>query len=1147
MFNFSVRMRSIRISFLLLCALLYTVQMGAVVKGDRFTTKAAQNPGYAGLKFEVTSLQDAWGQKNNVKFVGTTNAGAVTIPATVKDSANVVWNVTAIGSSSDVPNATSVTIPNSVTRIEGTALSGSKMTQVNLPKSVTDITAGAFAFCKGLTTINVDPANTKYSSSDGILYDKDGANKWLNTYPQAKAGTTFSIPSDVYGVRPNAFQQSQNVENINVPASVKELPTTGEYTGFTSALKLKNITVDSSNPNFQSRDGVVFSKDGKNLVAYPNKKEGKPYVVPTDLGVEKILGGAFSKCEGIETIKLPASLKTVGKNSFKDCIHLTTVEVPKAVTSIEDGAFAGSYHLSAINVEAGNSVYKSDNGVVYTADGKTLVSYPAGKIGEYTTLPSTETIRKEAFKSAVGITKLTISKGVKKIENDAFQYTSALKELAFEQPSTLKEIGTWCFVNSALEKLEIPASLEKLGDAAFYGASKLKTVTVADGSKMTSIGSYAFQGCGSLTSFDFLGSSVLKEIKNSAFAGDKKITTFTFPASVQTLETGVFNGCTALEHVHFDPNAVITKIGAGAFQNAGLLDIEIPKSVTTIEQSAFNSCQKLKVINLPAATTNVSPQAFQFCGSLNAIHADKANPQYSSVDGFLLSKDKKQLVVFPAGKASTYYTMIPPTVEEIGPYAFYYIQKLENVTLPEKLKKIDAHAFDMCKKLNTIAFLGLTPVPAADVDNTAFYAANIDKTKISLNVRKDALAAYHANSFWGSGFKTLNVSFFKDPNGFGNTEYFPLSEKAVMIVDVQSDVHTYVVPKKVKNPNDNKDYEVRLWGDYAMTKSNVNIKEVVFNNQLDYIGIDAFKRQDGTTTIESAFFTTVLPAKDMSSTKWELKDQNKAEFTPALKKIYVKKSAVNNYKTATGWTDYANSVDYKIPGLALTHKYGTFAREFDVDLSVYFTENNRVHGLPAAFVASASGVMPGAGDYGQAGAGHNSYRIKMESIDKHGGPTTGEFPYTYVPKFTGVMLKDMTEEALPADFYYAIGEKDNVDYTISGNKFIGTTVKQVPIHKNGDPIFVVSASKGILVKPKNDPFNMPLHRAYAKLAGVPASARVVFVFDDGDEIGDEGNTTGIDTVTTNTTDGAYYTIDGRRVENPQSGLYIHNGKKVIVK
>ena len=61
MFNFSVRMRSIRISFLLLCALLYTVQVGAVVKGDRFTTKAAQNPGYAGLKFEVTSLQDAWG------------------------------------------------------------------------------------------------------------------------------------------------------------------------------------------------------------------------------------------------------------------------------------------------------------------------------------------------------------------------------------------------------------------------------------------------------------------------------------------------------------------------------------------------------------------------------------------------------------------------------------------------------------------------------------------------------------------------------------------------------------------------------------------------------------------------------------------------------------------------------------------------------------------------------------------------------------------------------------------------------------------------------------------------------------------------------------------------------------------------------
>ena len=319
-----------------------------------------------------------------------------------------------------------------------------------------------------------------------------------------------------------------------------------------------------------------------------------------------------------------------------------------------------------------------------------------------------------------------------------------------------------------------------------------------------------------------------------------------------------------------------------------------------------------------------------------------------------------------------------------------------------------------------------------------------------------------------------------------------------------------------------------------MKNSSTNIKEVVFRNTLDYVGIDAFKKADGSTTVESAFFTCATPAKDMSATKWEL-GSGYSEFATNLQHIFVKKSAVGAYKAAEGWTRYASNVDYKIPGVTIKHKYGTFAREFDANLGIYKEEKGT--GDVAAFVAPISGVTAGSGDYGS-----SAYNIRMTSIDENGG-VTGD--YSYVPAETGVLLKAMETEALPVDFYSAIGEKDNVPYNISGNMMIGVTVKNKQITTGSDPLYVVSANEGIFKKAPAT-LNMPVHKAYAKIAGVPAGAKVMFAFDD-----DNTEITGIKNINSSdaTADdnGAYYNLNGQHVGKPQHGVYIHNGKKIIIK
>ena len=1118
-------MRQTKLLLLLLLTMLNVVNASAAINGDKFTKN--------GMTYVITDVTN-----HEVAFAGSNNSGAISIPATVNDSVNIVWTVTRIQNNSNVPNATSVVIPNTVTAMEANSLAGDKMTTVSVPESVTSMANGVFNACKALEAINVVAGNAKYYSDNGVLYERDGSNKWLLNYPIARPDAAYTVPEGTTGVRVNAFQSAKNIQTVTLPTTLVDLPyATPGYNGFTSAQKLTAINVATGNPNFKSDGGVVFTNDGKELVVYPCGKGSStlgydPYTYEVPATVDKIRPCAFAHVEGFTSVKMSSPLKEIGEDAFNACRYLKTVAIPSTVNKIADGAFSGSIQLTAINVESGNTTYSSADGVLYNAAQTELVGYPAGKQGPYTTLPTTKTIRTRAFYYAAGITKLTLTPGVEEIGNDAFQQTRNLKELVFQPTSTFKKMGTWTFVGSGLEKLELPASLEVLGTAAFNGCSKLKTVTVADGSQLQMVGQYSFAGCTSLESFKFLGSSVAVTIGKNAFSGDTKLPTFTIPATVTTIEEGAFNGCSAMTGVTFATPAQITTIGPGAFQNAGLLSIHLPESVTTIEQSAFNSCQKLTKIDIPAATTSIDPKAFQFCGSLTAINAAADNPKYSSVDGFLLSKDKKTLIAFPPGKASTYYTMLPPTIEKIGPYAFYYVQKLENVTIPEKVNKIDEHAFDMCKQLNTIAFLSKTPIPDANVHTTAFYAPNVDKSKIDLSVRKGSESSYAANTVW-KGFHKIGVSFLKDPNGYGNTEYFPLSKKAVMVVDVQSDVYTYVVPAKVTNPADGKEYEVRLWGDYAMKNSSTNIKEVVFRNTLDYVGIDAFKKADGSTTVESAFFTCATPAKDMSATKWEL-GSGYSEFATNLQHIFVKKSAVGAYKAAEGWTRYASNVDYKIPGVSIKHKYGTFAREFDANLGIYKEEKGT--GDVAAFVAPISGVVAGPGDYGS-----SPYMIRMTSIDENGGVSGN---YSYIPAETGTLLKVMDAEALPTDFYYAIGEEDATPHTITHNMMYGVTVRDKAIAVGTDPIYVIAANQGIFMK-VTSALNMPVHKAYAKISGVPAGAKVAFVFDDNNEA------TGITTVnnTANRTTGqnVYYNLNGQRIAKPQHGVYIENGKKVIVK
>ena len=1148
-------MRKIRFLLFALLALLYVTNVNAITTGNQFTRD--------GITYEVTFMDkahDGLPERYEVKVVSSTKSGTLTIPESVLDLNNqYTFKVTAIGSAGTYTNVTAVNLPSTLKTINTNAFSNSQITTINIPAGTDDIKDGAFAQINGLTAITVDAGNSKYTAADGILYENNGGNKYLKAYPVAKAGTTFTVPNDVYGVSTNAFQLAQNLTTITLPASIQDLPTTKEANGFTSAKNLTAIKVDAGNTKFKDEDGVVLTQDGKTLVAYPYARHGvvdpayngplvtmhpgEVYTIPAS--VETIGKGAFAQAKEITAVKLN-NVKKISEGAFYSVRNLRNVELGASVETIEDGAISATPDLSRFTVDSSNPNYMADaEGVIYTKNQQELVLYPAGREGEYTTLSTTTKVRKRAFYYAQKVTKVNFNSALENIDNDAFQVTTALKEITFAAPSNLKRIGTWVFYMSGLTKLELPASLKEIGSNAFSSNKDLKTVTIADNSQLESIGTYAFTNNSNLESFTFEGSTALKTIAQGAFSNDTKLASFDVPANVETIAKAAFDGTSSMKHVTFQAPAKIKKIEEAAFQNANALEnIDLPEGLEEIQKDAFNKCTSLTEIGIPASVTTIAPTAFQQAEKLEKFTVNKNNTVYSSVDGFLLSKDKKTLVSFPPAKAGTYYTLLPPTIETIGKQAFYAINKLENITIPEKVNRIEKFAFDQLVNLKTIAFLGKHPIPAANVDPSAFNPLNVKPATIDLSVRKGSEAEYTANSVWNK-FHQVGVSFFEETNGAGNgeTEYFPLSRNAVMIVGTKADVFTYVVKPTVKNHLDNKTYEVRLWGDYALNDNTTNIEEVVFKNTLDYVGIDAFKKQDGSSTVKRIYFTATVPTKDMSATKWEYINNSgtytEKEFEPSLK-IYVKKSAENAYKTATGWVRYADQTSYKIPGeVTIQNLWGTFAREFDADLGIYNRETGE--GKVAAFVAQKSADVKVADPVHTFGI----YKFKVESIDMHGGVSGDE---TYVPADNGVLIEARQGRTLPSDFYYAIGEKDNTTYPITNNMMTGVTVKNVVVNSTtADPLYAMSKSEGLfkLIKPGTS-FNFPVHKAYAKPQdNFSGAAKVQPVFDEEDN----NDVTGIENIenTTTTDNNVYYNLQGQRVENPQHGVFIHNGKKVVLK
>ncbi|MCQ2224701.1 MAG: leucine-rich repeat domain-containing protein [Paludibacteraceae bacterium] len=234
-----------------------------------------------------------------------------------------------------------VNIPEGIKHIHPYSFNGcSSLEKIELPSSLLDYLS--FSNCPKLKTINVSPDNERFSSVDGVLYDKD--RKRLLRVPEGYKGD-FDVPSGVTFIA-SAFVGCNGVTSVTIPQSVTKI----SVGAFGNCSRLTHINVLPGNRFYVSVDGVLYTSSLWSIYSVPNGIKGR-FEIPAD--VVKIEEGAFSGCDGLTEVKIPEGVKAIWGDAFHGCSRLKHVVIPSSVVEIRFHAFRGCKALESVEIKNG--------------------------------------------------------------------------------------------------------------------------------------------------------------------------------------------------------------------------------------------------------------------------------------------------------------------------------------------------------------------------------------------------------------------------------------------------------------------------------------------------------------------------------------------------------------------------------------------------------------------------------------------------------------------------------------------------------------------------------------------------------------------------------------------------------------------------
>lgn len=583
---------------------------------------------------------------------------------------------------------TTITVPatyngKKVLEIKAEAFTGCKnIVAINIPNSITKIVPEAFSDCSALESVTiyevegtVDPvyyspeitgADGK-THKDGVVIKNDGVTgKTLFYFPNAKTGNNgvYAIPDDVETIPAEIFS-GRELTKIIVPASVTNVMANG----FATARYLTEVE----------------------FLAAPEGTEEKALTID-----EK----AFEGCYRLENLILPARLMT-----------MKLYDAKAADGSYTQSVFKGCSHLANIEVR-GNAapdqkrVYSAQNGMLLSADGKTLLYYPAGKTDTTVVLPDSVTsIGDKAFYKNTKITTFAVPARLQNIGESAFEGCTGITTLTFEGgegDADLRIEGRAFYGCWKIEALTLTENVRYLGESAFGDTRHITEVTVnSSGSVTFKDGAFVSVYGGSDVRTLHIGKGLANVDISAVFGGTNAVLA---TVTVDKENNYYYEGSDGViydKHLNEEQVNVPTKILYYPMLKEG--EYELPGSITTIGANVFVGRKKLTKVTIGANVTEIGNAAFKDCTALTEVVWKKPA---ASAEGVTAEEQALTLGdnVFSGCYGFTAF-VLPARVTSIGEGAFQNCKYMTTFTFEDGTGAltIGAKAFSGCHALTALA------------------------------------------------------------------------------------------------------------------------------------------------------------------------------------------------------------------------------------------------------------------------------------------------------------------------------------------------------------------------------------------------------------------------------------------------------------
>ncbi len=526
----------------------------------------------------------------------------------------------------------------------------------------------------------------------------------------------------VTGIAVKTFYNCNKITSLTIPATVREI---GEkFLGYNP--RLERITVEDGSRYYKDIDGILYTADGATLLKCP-EHYFDPVAVPD--GVRTIAELAFNSSK-ITSVVLPNTLNEICYAAFSWCEHLTKVTIPASVTTLERSVFMGCYYLKYAKIE---SEVVGEN-MFY--DCKSLSTIILG--------PKVKKLGKWAFRVHNGYSTIyVLATTPPQCEGELSGDTNDIANFTFKVPYESKDAYTNDAIWGKVSTIENTLGSDNNGltyDSKIYGGSFCGAI-YADPQK--AVGDFVIPGQVTIggTTYD------VRATFHNIFDDNPKLTSLTMPNSMDMISKAIAPG--SINISQYKSNSKYYGFSDGILSygiNSPWITACIPgkEGNVTINRDfvydyAFYGCDKIASLSFENTVT-LGQHAFDGCKGLEKIDvniggsffADAANFVFANCTGLKKATIKSN---------------------EISIGAFANCKSLEEVTIephnPEYSLLIYNHVFFGCPSLKSIICRTTKPYSPSDL-----FGLNVDILEsyryqdVTLYVPTGSAQAYKEHGLW---------------------------------------------------------------------------------------------------------------------------------------------------------------------------------------------------------------------------------------------------------------------------------------------------------------------------------------------------------------------------------------------------------------